>query len=135
MAAFALLRLHQHLRQMRNWQSMMSVMAGLGLHAVARVKEFTKARQGKLQGPWDALTDLTSSANNFAHYRAALRDAEPPAIPYLGLILQDLIGLDESYPDRLDGEAINFDKNCEGYARGWVQVLCELLVFCEDVPH
>ena len=35
------------------------------------------------------------NTDNYAVYRKVMREAEPPAIPYLGLTLTDLVFLDE----------------------------------------
>ena len=44
---------------------------------------------------WEALFALMDNTDNYAVYRKVMRQAEPPAIPYLGITLTDLVFLDE----------------------------------------
>ncbi|KAA8584415.1 hypothetical protein FQN60_008200 [Etheostoma spectabile] len=52
---------------------------------------------------------LIDSSSSFRAYRAALAEVEPPCIPYLGLILQDLTFVHLGNPDLIDGK-VNFSK-------------------------
>jgi len=48
-------------------------------------------------------------SGSFKHYRLSLQKAKAPAIPYLGVHLQDLIFIEDGNPDRL-GSLINWRK-------------------------
>lgn len=52
-----------------------------------------------------------SSESSFGRYRSSLRDARPPAVPYLGVHLSDLIFTDDGNPDYIgDHKLINMTK-------------------------
>ena len=57
--------------------------------------------------PWQKLVPVTEKGarplNKFT------KEATPPLIPYLGVVIQNVIALQE-YPDRVEGDLINFKK-------------------------
>ncbi|KAM7415449.1 hypothetical protein PAMA_017792 [Pampus argenteus] len=58
-------------------------------------------------------SSLIDSSSSFRAYRVALSEVEPPCIPYLGLILQDLTFVHLGNPDMLmtsQGSKVNFSK-------------------------
>lgn len=57
---------------------------------------------------------LIDSSSSFRAYRAALAEVEPPCIPYLGLILQDLTFVHLGNPDYIDGK-VNFSKRWQQF--------------------
>uniref|UniRef100_A0A452R142 Rap guanine nucleotide exchange factor 1 n=1 Tax=Ursus americanus TaxID=9643 RepID=A0A452R142_URSAM len=57
---------------------------------------------------------LIDSSSSFRAYRAALSEVEPPCIPYLGLILQDLTFVHLGNPDYIDGK-VNFSKRWQQF--------------------
>ncbi|ELV12677.1 Rap guanine nucleotide exchange factor 1, partial [Tupaia chinensis] len=57
---------------------------------------------------------LIDSSSSFRAYRAALSEVEPPCIPYLGLILQDLTFVHLGNPDHIDGK-VNFSKRWQQF--------------------
>lgn len=58
----------------------------------------------------DELDALMDTKGNYKNYRAALRAVEPPALPYLGVFLRDLLFIEEGNPDNKDEDVINFEK-------------------------
>lgn len=56
----------------------------------------------------DELETLMSMQGSFKQYRLTLSQTTAPAIPYIGVILQDLTFVDEN-PDKF-GKLINFEK-------------------------
>jgi len=57
---------------------------------------------------------LIDSSSSFRAYRLALGEANPPCIPYIGLVLQDLTFVQIGNPDLLDGK-INFAKRWQQF--------------------
>jgi len=65
----------------------------------------------KEQQTMQEIHDLLSHQKNFGAYRAALREAKLPCIPFLGLYLTDLTFIEDGNKDFLgNGDFINFDK-------------------------
>jgi len=59
----------------------------------------------------DELKELMTYRRNFGDYRAAVRAAKPPCVPFLGLYLTDLTFIEDGNKDLLtNSEFINFDK-------------------------
>ena len=59
---------------------------------------------------------LIDSSSSFRAYRHALAETQPPCIPYIGLILQDLTFVHIGNPDLLaDGHHINFGKRWQQF--------------------
>jgi len=53
---------------------------------------------------------VTSHTSSYKEYRAALRRAELPAIPYIGIWLTDLTFIEDGNPTYEVPERINFSK-------------------------
>lgn len=47
------------------------------------------------------MKELMSMTHNFRNYRDKLRNIAPPAIPYIGVTLQDLTFIDDGNPSFL----------------------------------
>lgn len=65
----------------------------------------------KTKAVFETLKKATDHSRNYADYRAALKRATLPVLPFLGLFLTDLTFTDDGNPDmRNNGKLINFDK-------------------------
>ena len=58
---------------------------------------------------------LIDSSSSFRAYRHALAETQPPCIPYIGLILQDLTFVHIGNPDLLADGHINFGKRWQQF--------------------
>jgi Rap guanine nucleotide exchange factor 1 len=58
---------------------------------------------------------LIDSSSSFRAYRQALAETQPPCIPYIGLILQDLTFVHIGNPDTLSDNRINFGKRWQQF--------------------
>lgn len=65
---------------------------------------------GASRASFERMSNLVSTKQNFQSYRGALAGARPPALPYIGVYLRDLIFIEEANPGRLESGLINFDK-------------------------
>jgi hypothetical protein len=105
------------LLKLNNFNGIMAVLAALSGSAIGRLKKtwdaFSKARKKEL----DELHTIMDTDSNWSKYRTALMKAPPPKIPYLGLVLTDLVFIEDGNQDRLPSGHIN-----------WVK--CELLAEC-----
>ena len=104
-----LLTIAKFCRQYNNFGAVMGIIAGFNNAAILRLKLTMAQVPRKSLEIRQELEDLMSSGNSYRHYRTAMRDANPPIIPYMGVHLSDLTFIDEGNPDKL-GRLINFGK-------------------------
>lgn len=74
------------------------------------------------------LEELMSPQRSFHNYRTALRACKPPAVPYLGVYLQDLTFIEDGNPEQLGDGLVNFERL--GLVYG---VLKEVLLYQQQV--
>ncbi len=100
--------------EVRNFNLLMAVLAGLNAAAVQRLKKTWKLVAAKLSAAFAALEALMSSAKNYACYRAALAAAEWPKLPYFGVFLRDLqfveVGNETWIASTDTSSVVNFEK-------------------------
>lgn len=102
------------LRALNNFHTLMGIIAGLNSASCSRTRlRLTWAGvPAQLLASLSELEALMSPQSSWKSYRAAVRSAKMPCLPYLGCYLGDLIGVDEGNPDEVDG-MINFEKYLE----------------------
>ena len=102
------IKIMKHLRKMNNFNSYLALLSALDSAPVRRL-EWPKSITESMKD----LCSLIDSSSSFRVYRQALAETQPPCIPYIGLILQDLtfvhIGNSDYLPDSA-GNNINFAK-------------------------
>lgn len=99
-------------RDLRNFSTLMAVLAGLNNSAVRRLKLTWQGVNETTKQSLEALDVLMENKANYKQYRDLLLKEEfttAPVVPYLGLYLRDLTFIDEGNADRAD-ELINFEK-------------------------
>ncbi|XP_070581688.1 rap guanine nucleotide exchange factor 1-like isoform X2 [Ptychodera flava] len=100
------IKIMKHLRRLNNFNSYLALLSALDSAPVRRL-EWQKQTAADLQ----EYCVLIDSSSSFKAYRAALAEANPPCIPYLGLILQDITFINLGNRDTLDSpELVNFSK-------------------------
>jgi len=95
--------------ELRNWNTLMELMVGLNLGCITRLKKTWEALPKNATATFEQLTKVTSSSQNYAHYREALAAKESPFAPNLAVHLRDLTFIEDGNEDILDG-LINFSK-------------------------
>uniref|UniRef100_A0A8C7DC69 CRK SH3-binding GNRP n=1 Tax=Oncorhynchus kisutch TaxID=8019 RepID=A0A8C7DC69_ONCKI len=98
------IKIMKHLRKLNNFNSYLAILSALDSAPIRRL-EWQKTTSEGLE----EYCTLIDSSSSFRVYRAALADVEPPCIPYLGLILQDLTFVHLGNPDQINGK-VNFSK-------------------------
>lgn len=86
------------LRDAGNFHSMFAVVGGLTLNPTQRLSDLWARVDSKRQALFSSLVSATSSSHNFKEYRAMLAAASatlPNVIPYAGLLLQDILSIEE----------------------------------------
>ncbi|XP_051524566.1 rap guanine nucleotide exchange factor 1-like isoform X2 [Myxocyprinus asiaticus] len=103
------IKIMKHLRKLNNFNSYLAILSALDSAPIRRLEWQKQTSEGL-----EEYCTLIDSSSSFRVYRAALADVEPPCIPYLGLILQDLTFVHLGNPDLIDGK-INFSKRWQQF--------------------
>jgi len=97
--------------ELNNFNAVTEILSALNCSAVHRLRQTWELLPQKSVDVYESLAELMNSEGNFATYREALKKSKPPAVPYLGLTLTDLVFITEGNPDTLqDGRFINWWK-------------------------
>ncbi|XP_077986646.1 rap guanine nucleotide exchange factor 1-like [Glandiceps talaboti] len=107
------IKIMKHLRRMNNFNSYLALLSALDSAPIRRL-EWQKQTAADLQ----EYCILIDSSSSFKAYRAALAEAKPPCIPYLGLILQDITFINLGNPNTLESEG---HKECVNFSKCWQQ--------------
>eukprot|EP01122_Echinamoeba_exundans_P007945 TRINITY_DN253_c0_g1_i2.p1 TRINITY_DN253_c0_g1~~TRINITY_DN253_c0_g1_i2.p1 ORF type:complete len:1439 (-),score=252.12 TRINITY_DN253_c0_g1_i2:189-4505(-) len=112
----------KELRAHRNFNGVMEILAGLSNASVYRLKKTwenyrmmygtKRSRRGVLANDIDDIQRISNTDDNWSVYRQILASAPPPKIPYLGLVLTDLVYCEEGNPSKLPNGDINWTR-CE----------------------
>jgi len=103
----------QHCAKMHFYNGLFEIMAGLNMGLVRRLKQTWKGLSAKTIETFIELEELSSPDDNWRRYRDflhTLRPGEYPMIPYLGLLLKDLVVIEDSNPTYLENKHVNFKK-------------------------
>uniref|UniRef100_A0A4W3IZM5 CRK SH3-binding GNRP n=1 Tax=Callorhinchus milii TaxID=7868 RepID=A0A4W3IZM5_CALMI len=103
------IKIMKHLRKLNNFNSYLAILSALDSAPIRRLEWQKQTSEGLAE-----YCMLIDSSSSFRAYRAALAEVEPPCIPYLGLILQDLTFVHLGNPDFIDGK-INFSKRWQQF--------------------
>uniref|UniRef100_H3CPY5 Rap guanine nucleotide exchange factor (GEF) 1b n=1 Tax=Tetraodon nigroviridis TaxID=99883 RepID=H3CPY5_TETNG len=103
------IKIMKHLRKLNNFNSYLAILSALDSAPIRRLEWQKQTSEGL-----EEYCTLIDSSSSFRAYRAALADVEPPCIPYLGLILQDLTFVHLGNPDYIDGK-VNFSKRWQQF--------------------
>ncbi|XP_041369599.1 rap guanine nucleotide exchange factor 1-like isoform X2 [Gigantopelta aegis] len=104
------IKIMKHLRKMANFNSYLAILSALDSAPVRRL-EWQKQNLEALK----EFCQLIDSSSSFRAYRQALSETEPPCIPYLGLILQDLTFVKIGNQDLLPDGSINMAKRWQQF--------------------
>ncbi|GMF15140.1 unnamed protein product [Phytophthora lilii] len=95
------------LSPLQNLDGFMAVMNAANDSSLFRLKKTWGRLPPQARDLWQELVPLTEKGarplNKFT------KEATPPLIPYMGVVIQNVIALQE-YPDRVEGDLINFKK-------------------------
>ncbi|XP_072840998.2 rap guanine nucleotide exchange factor 1 isoform X9 [Pogona vitticeps] len=103
------IKIMKHLRKLNNFNSYLAILSALDSAPIRRLEWQKQTSEGLAE-----YCTLIDSSSSFRAYRAALSEVEPPCIPYLGLILQDLTFVHLGNPDYLDSK-VNFSKRWQQF--------------------
>ncbi|XP_066499817.1 rap guanine nucleotide exchange factor 1 isoform X1 [Hoplias malabaricus] len=103
------IKIMKHLRKLNNFNSYLAILSALDSAPIRRLEWQKQTSEGL-----EEYCTLIDSSSSFRAYRAALAEVEPPCIPYLGLILQDLTFVHLGNPDFFKGK-VNFSKRWQQF--------------------
>lgn len=103
--AWKFIKVMKYLRKFNNFNSYLALLSALDSGPIRRL-DWPKNISETLN-EYSTLIDPSSS---FRIYRQILEETEPPSIPYIGLILQDLTFVHIGNKDTLPDGSVNFDK-------------------------
>ncbi|XP_025833248.1 guanine nucleotide-releasing factor 2-like, partial [Agrilus planipennis] len=104
------IKIMKHLRKINNYNSYLAILSALDSAPVRRLEWQKHIQEGLKE--YCALIDSSSS---FRAYRQALAETQPPCIPYIGLVLQDLTFVHTGNCDLLPDGSINFSKRWQQF--------------------
>lgn len=104
------IKIMKHLRKINNFNSYLALLSALDSAPIRRLEWQKHITEGLKE--YCALIDSSSS---FRAYRQALGETQPPCIPYIGLVLQDLTFVHIGNSDLLPEGSINFSKRWQQF--------------------
>ncbi|XP_065345854.1 guanine nucleotide-releasing factor 2 isoform X5 [Cloeon dipterum] len=104
------IKVMRHLRKVNNFNSYLALLSALDSAPIRRLEWHRQITEGLKE--YCALIDSSSS---FRAYRQALAETQPPCIPYIGLVLQDLTFVNIGNSNALPDGAINFSKRWQQF--------------------
>lgn len=96
--------------ELNNFSSYMQLVSALQHSSVNKFKNAWEYISKPLKQQYKMLTDLATTTGRFRQLREATSRAEPPLVPYLGIALNELVGIFEALPTLIEGNLINFSK-------------------------
>eukprot|EP01132_Coremiostelium_polycephalum_P006602 gene6602-8171_t len=93
------IKIAKHLHQLRNYNSLMAIYAGISHSSIIRLKWTRKILPKTHQKTLQDLEKLMESDENFKNYRNELKTITTPCIPFLGLVLSDMTFIQDGNPD------------------------------------
>ena len=101
--------------QLKNFNGLFCIMFGLTHSSIERLFETVKISlrsNTKRKNQFFEMREICMLINNYANYRKLLNNSSGPCIPFIGCFQKDLIYVQESYPNKVNG-LINFKKCTE----------------------
>ncbi|RWS12285.1 rap guanine nucleotide exchange factor 1-like protein [Dinothrombium tinctorium] len=99
------IKVMKHLKKVNNYNSYLALLSALDSAPIRRLEW-----QRNITEAMKEYSTLIDSSSSFRAYRQALAETQPPCIPYIGLILQDLTFVHIGNNDYLNDGSINFAK-------------------------
>jgi len=112
----------EHLRDLGNYNGVMEIIGGLNNFVVSRLQATWASLSQRYTATFNDLNLLMESKSNYRDYRAAMRERRGPVLPYLGVILRDILFIEEgnkNFVGDSKDQVINFEK---------IQLLGEVLI-------
>ena len=96
--------------ELGNFNGLMEIVAGLSMSAVQRLGKTWSFAGSGTKSTFERFSNIMVTKLNFQTYRHALSNVKLPALPYVGVLLRDLIFIEEGNPQTLSNGFFNFDR-------------------------
>ncbi|NXE95766.1 RGRF1 factor, partial [Menura novaehollandiae] len=97
-------------RCLHNYNAVLEITSSLNRSAIFRLKKTWLKVSKQTKALIDKLQKLVSSEGRFKNLREALKNCDPPCVPYLGMYLTDLAFIEEGTPNYTEDGLVNFSK-------------------------
>uniref|UniRef100_A0A8D0HPI1 Ras protein specific guanine nucleotide releasing factor 1 n=1 Tax=Sphenodon punctatus TaxID=8508 RepID=A0A8D0HPI1_SPHPU len=97
-------------RCLHNYNAVLEINSSLNRSAIFRLKKTWLKVSKQTKALIDKLQRLVSSEGRFKNLREALKNCDPPCVPYLGMYLTDLAFIEEGTPNYTEDGLVNFSK-------------------------
>jgi len=112
-----IIKMGEHFRTTRNYNSLCAVFSALNSAAVHRLKLAWEKVPDKQKQQFDQFKLVFSRDFNHRNLRQLFRNAAAPSIPHIGIFLQDLVVIDDGFENKKEIEnlggrkMVNFSKS------------------------
>uniref|UniRef100_A0A3B3SAJ0 Ras protein specific guanine nucleotide releasing factor 1 n=1 Tax=Paramormyrops kingsleyae TaxID=1676925 RepID=A0A3B3SAJ0_9TELE len=97
-------------RCLHNYNAVLEITSSLNRSPIFRLKKTWLKVSKQTKTVIDKLQRLVSSEGRFKNLREALKNCDPPCVPYLGMYLTDLAFIEEGTPNYIEDNLVNFSK-------------------------
>ncbi|XP_077173803.1 ras-specific guanine nucleotide-releasing factor 1 isoform X1 [Paroedura picta] len=97
-------------RCLHNYNAVLEITSAFNRSAIFRLKKTWMKVSKQTKALIDKLQRLVSSEGRFKNLREALKNCDPPCVPYLGMYLTDLAFIEEGTPNYTEDGLVNFSK-------------------------
>ncbi|KAM3827868.1 ras-specific guanine nucleotide-releasing factor 1 isoform 2-T2 [Vipera latastei] len=97
-------------RCLHNYNAVLEITSAFNRSAIFRLKKTWMKVSKPTKAVIDKLQRLVSSEGRFKNLREALKNCDPPCVPYLGMYLTDLAFIEEGTPNYTEDGLVNFSK-------------------------
>jgi len=95
---------------MNNFSGAVSVLCGIDNAAVLRLKYTRENLRPAYVERYNELKNLIDGMQSHKNYRQKFLKTQPPCLPHIGILLTDIIYIEDGNQDVIDGYLINFHK-------------------------
>ncbi|VDB85607.1 unnamed protein product [Peniophora sp. CBMAI 1063] len=107
------IRVADRCRELNNFNSMIAIVSGLSSPPVRRLSRTWDQIIPKHTSMLSACEMTIDSGKEFSNYRRLLQRTEPPCVPFIGFYLMTLMVIQESAPNTITDNLINFRKRAK----------------------
>ena len=100
----------QKLRALSNFNTLFAVLSGLNMPVVSRLSRTWARVSAKYRAPLAELLLLMDHSGNYRNYRKIIRRAEPPLIPFIGLLMADLAFIHSANAAASHSDLVNVER-------------------------